>query len=191
MHITLKGSLLKGGGTVSDKKRVRELVRMPVKANKKAVKRGANAVTRSQQKGLLLNIRLMRDRTAVVVFLVMLVVIIFFFDGVSDQGALDSGAKGSIEDKLVSKNGANKLLSELKVGDSGRSNAVGFIDKDTVDPQLLDYFTSMEYDQIKAQLGVEGDFVIHFEDENGRVIPLGNKWCIGSDNVKVNGIPCS
>ena len=160
------------------------------KSNKTAVK-GANSRTGSSQKGLLPNIRLINDRTAVIFFLVFLVVVLFLIDSVSDQNVPYSGVRNSIEQKLVSESAANELISELKVGGSSRSNPVGFIVKDTVDPQLLDHFTSMGYDQIKAELGVESDFVIHFEDESGRAIQLGNKWCVGSDNTKVNGIPCS
>ncbi len=161
------------------------IVKRSVKVNKRAVN-GAKPATHSSQKGLLPSIRRINDRSAVVIFLVFLVVVLFLFDSVLDQKVPDSGVMDSIEQELVSESVANELISELKVG-----SPVGFIVKDTVDPQLLDHFTSMDYNQIKAELGVESDFVIHFEDESGHAIQLGNKWCTGSDNTMVNGIPCS
>ena len=165
-------------------------MKLSATTKKRVVKKGAHAAIRTSQNRLLSGIRLMNDRSAVVVFLALLVVILFLFDSLSDQTALNPGVKDGIKHKLVTESVANDLISGLKVDGSG-ANAVGFIVKDTVDQQLLNHFTSMDYEQIKAKLGVESDFVIHFEDESGRVIQLGNKWCIGSNTAKVNGVSCS
>ena len=144
----------------------------------------------NSQKGFISSLRLMNDRTAVFMFLVLLVIILFTFDAMSDQGALNSGVQKSPKQPAVSGDVASLLMSELVVDSSRQGNDVGFIVKGSVDPQLLQYFASMDYEQIKSQLGVQNDFVIHFEDENGQLIPIGDKWCIGSKNANVNGIPC-
>ena len=141
--------------------------------------------------GLLSSLRRVNDRTAVVVFLILLVVVLFLFDAASDQKARNVILKGGVQSKIASENTANQLISQLAVDDAQkRGNDVGFIVKGAVDPQLLEYFASMDYNKVKARLGVENDFVIHFEDENGRIIPIGDKWCIGSKNASINGTPC-
>ena len=150
----------------------------------------------SDSQGLLSSLRRVNDQTAVVVFLILLVAILFLFDAVSDQKARNVALKGSVQSsnvqsKLATGNMANQLISQLAVDDTQKKgNDVGFIVKGAVDPQLLEYFASMDYNNVKARLGVENDFVIHFEDENGRIIPIGNKWCIGSKNASINGVPC-
>lgn len=162
---------------------------MITKSGKKVIKRTRSAGG-DMPKGLLSNLRLMNDRTAVVLFLIFLVVIIFLFDSVSDQKYRNAFFKDTSERKIASDNVANELISELVIDEVHRENNVGFIVKGAVDPQKLQQFASMNYNQIKAHLGVDDDFMIHFEDENGRVIPIGNKWCIGSQNTSINGIPC-
>ena len=141
-------------------------------------------------KGLFSRLSLINDRNAVFMFLVLLVVILFVFDAISEQGARNANVQSTTMHKTISGDVASQLMSELTVDNSRQSNDVGFIVKGAVDPQLLQYFSSMDYEQIKAQLGVQNDFVIHFEDENGQLIPIGDKWCIGSKNANVNGIPC-
>ena len=90
----------------------------------------------------------------------------------------------------MTKEMADQLVSRLTI-DSRDQDGMAFLVKDTVDPQLLDYFASRNYDQVKAELGIQGDFAIHFEDKNGNIIPIGQKMCIGSATASINGIPCS
>lgn len=156
----------------------------------KGLTKDAHAGKPSSGKGLISGLRLMNDRNAVFMFLILLVTILFVFDALSEQGARNSVFQNTIQQKTASGDVANQLMSQLVVDNSRQSNDVGFIVKGAVDPQLLQYFASMDYEQIKAHLGVQNDFVIHFEDENGQLIPIGDKWCIGSNNATVNGIPC-
>ena len=150
----------------------------------------AHAGRLNSGKGLLSRLRLINDRSAVFMFLVLLVIILFTFDAMSDQGARNTNLQKNAAQNAVSGDLANRLMSQLIVDNSRQINDVGFIVKGSVDPQLLHYFASMDYEQIKTHLGVQNDFVIHFEDENGQLIPIGDKWCIGSKNANVNGIPC-
>lgn len=150
------------------------------------------------------NFTLIDDRTAVFGFLAFLVIVIFLFDAVADQQSLFSSKnnKGTTQQSnggvwsstatslALTEELADQVVSKLTV-DSREKDGVAFIVKDTVDPQLLDYFTTLDYETIKAHLGIQSDFVIHFEDEAGMVIPMGNRFCIGSKDAKINGVPCS
>lgn len=139
------------------------------------------------------NLKLIDDRTAVFAFLAFLVVILFMFDAFADQQSLF----GSRTTKTSAQNGtvvltqelADQVVSKLTV-DSREDDGVAFIVKDTVDPQLLAYFANMDYETVKAHLGLQSDFVIHFEDDNGDVIPMGDRLCIGSKSATLNGVPC-
>ena len=150
------------------------------------------------------NFTLIDDRTVVLGFLAFLVIVLLLFDAAADQQAL-YGYKSALSTRLQSSGGvwgstaatqaltkelADQVVSKLTV-DSREKDGVAFIVKDTVDPQLLEYFTEMDYETIKARLGIQSDFVIHFEDEAGMVIPIGNSFCIGSKDAKINGVPCS
>ena len=149
----------------------------------------------ARQSGGLSHFRLIDDRTAVFAFLAFLVVVLFLFDSAADQQALFSPRSTSVVQVKVAPSSqltqemADQAVAKLVI-DTPQRDDVAFIAKDTVDPQLLEYFTSMDYDQIKAHLGIQGDFVMHFEDQSGRVIPIGSKFCIGSKDTSVNGVPC-
>ena len=140
------------------------------------------------------NLKVMDDRTAVFAFLVFLVVVLFLFDSAADQQALfgsrttqttaQSGASVALTKEL-----ADQIVSKLTI-DSHEDDGIAFIVKDTVDPQLLEYFTKLDYETIKARLNIQSDFVIHLEDQEGMLIPMGDRFCIGSKSAKLNGVPC-
>lgn len=131
------------------------------------------------------------DNTAVLAFLIFLAVVIFLIDAASDQKALADGsrqaaAKGS---DIPSREQAEKIVSKLTIN-SKEEDGIAFIVQDTIDSELLDEFIRMDYEEIKNHLGIKTEFVMHFEDANGRIIPIGDRMCIGSRDVKINGVAC-
>lgn len=148
---------------------------------------------RNRLRGVLSGVKLIDDRAAVFLFLVFLVVVLFLFDSLSDQIALSSGkagaAAGKTQTKEMTPDAASVLISKLTVN-SREDDGIAFIVKDTVDPELLEYFANMDYEKVKSHLGISGDFVIHFEDQQGRIIPIGQKLCLGSKAATMNGVPC-
>ena len=140
------------------------------------------------QKPTLLGLKSIDDRTAVFAFLIVLVVIIFIFDTLSDQKAL---SKGGTAGKVLTKDAAEREVLSKLIIDSKEQDGTGFIVKDSVDPELLEHFASKRYEQLKAELGIDSDFVIHFEDMSGNIIPIGDRMCMGSKGATINGIPCS
>lgn len=156
------------------------------------------AARQKVRRGGLPHFRLIDDRTAVFAFLAFLVIILFLFDAVADQQSLfgsrttKSTSPQSVTNlnPKLTKELADRAVSKLVI-DTPQKDDVAFIVKDTVDPQLLDDFINMDYNTIKTHLGIQSDFVIHFEDEAGRIIPIGNRLCIGSKYASINGVPCS
>ncbi|RME53338.1 hypothetical protein D6783_02145 [Candidatus Woesearchaeota archaeon] len=64
------------------------------------------------------------------------------------------------------------------------------IREDGVDLEALKAIAEMDYEEVKQELGVQEDFCIVVEDAEGRVIPIGEKVGIGSDELLVGGVPC-
>ena len=118
-------------------------------------------------------------------FLSFLIIVLFLFDSARDQKAIGE-AQG---EHRVTRESADTVLSKLII-DSKEKDGVAFIVKDTVDLELLSHFSSMSYEERKKAIGITGDFAIHFEDKEGRIIKIGEKLCIGSPEVTINGVSC-
>ena len=69
-----------------------------------------------------------------------------------------------------------------------------FMTDNTVNEARLNSFineTAANYQQVKQDLGVRGDFCIYLEDENGNLVLLqGNRTGIGSPDINITGQPC-
>ena len=65
------------------------------------------------------------------------------------------------------------------------------VDNQEVDTQKLSQLASADYDELKKQAGIQNDFCIFFEDENGNVIPINNQNGIGSSKITISGSPCT
>lgn len=63
-----------------------------------------------------------------------------------------------------------------------------------VNDEAILCLTQADYNSLREELDVQGDFCIHLEDENGNVVPITNssfsKLSIGSNEIKVGGVPC-
>ncbi len=127
------------------------------------------------------------DKAAVFAFLILLVVVLFIFDAAADQKAISKGS--SLKKVLTAEDAEKNVLSKLII-ESREKDGLGFVVENTVDPLLLEEFENKDYEQVKKELGIDADFVIHFEDMEGKVVPIGKKMCIGSSGAIVNGIPC-
>jgi len=124
------------------------------------------------------------DKSAFFLFIVFLLAVLLLMDSINDQQALNSG-KG----KVTATELADQILSKFTVDSSG--NTVALIQKDTINADTLDALSKMDYEQLKAFLGVNTDFVIQLQAFDGSVIPIGGKLCIGSREALVDGVPCS
>jgi len=88
--------------------------------------------------------------------------------------------------KISSETVAEKLTSDPDVG---------FVTDESIDETKLWAFAEKEYLTLKKELGVNQEFCVFFEDENGNIINITNSTDgtfvgIGSSSVTVGGIPC-
>ena len=61
---------------------------------------------------------------------------------------------------------AEKIIDSLVVGDE-------------VDEQALNAFMSKDYDELKKELGITRDFIVHFEDKDENPIEINGMYSFG------------
>ncbi len=66
-----------------------------------------------------------------------------------------------------------------------------FIQGSKIDEQKLSEAINLSYANLKDLLGVESDFCIYVEDENGNVVPMEGKAGIGSPIANLSGKGCN
>jgi len=89
----------------------------------------------------------------------------------------------------ITSNDGERLWAALEYNASSK-NPVGFIAGDKVIDEQLANLAKNDYGELKKKLGLDYDFIIHFEDDKGNLLPIGNKYCIGSPNASIGGIQC-
>ncbi len=71
---------------------------------------------------------------------------------------------------------------------------VSFLDGVDIDADRLALFTAIPYDDLRDELGIDGDFCIYFEDEDGNIIPVpstgGTAPGVGHPDIIVGGGEC-
>ena len=97
-------------------------------------------------------LKLINDKAAVFLFIAILVIVIFLLDAFADQW-FQFGEKKSAA-KALSKESVEKAVLSKFVINSKEQDGLGFIVKDTVDPELLEHFATKEYSQVKKELGL-------------------------------------
>lgn len=67
---------------------------------------------------------------------------------------------------------------------------LALIDKGTIDPVRLDALASKDYESLKQDLGLRGDFCIYLVDYNGNILPINGTVGYGNGNLTINSISC-
>jgi len=94
---------------------------------------------------------------------------------------------------IVMKSSGNKVMNMV---DSKSSNTLNsFVDGNNVNMSKLEEFYKTEnYEAIRKELGLKGDFCIILEDKNGNVISIMNStkriYGFGSEDINISGCPC-
>jgi len=65
---------------------------------------------------------------------------------------------------------ANTIINKIVVGDE-------------IDEQALNKFMSTDYNELKKELGITKDFIIHFEDENENPIQINGMYWFGYEEI--------
>ena len=119
---------------------------------------------------------------------IMLAVVIFIGAVFVFFGILNT-KQGTKADEL-----RDEAINALKAIASGDPD-IGIIIDDEIDQEKLDVLLSTNYSIIKKKLRIKNDFCLYFEDENGDIIYINVSTSathagIGSDKIKISGIPC-
>ncbi len=117
------------------------------------------------------------DGAILAIFLIVVLFVIFFF-----SGAGTSSNSAAQEQKT--------LLNKLMIHDE-REDGPAIVVGDVVDDARVKKLASTDYSEIKKMVGITSDFVIYFEDDNGNVVNIAGRPCIGSSYAQVNGVNCN
>jgi hypothetical protein len=72
-----------------------------------------------------------------------------------------------------------------------QNQSLSFVHGGEVDPERLDTFVRMNYNQTREALGIVSDFCFYFEDEQGHVVNLSQGMIsYGSEKAQVGSKPC-
>jgi hypothetical protein len=90
---------------------------------------------------------------------------------------------------------SNTIVSSLDSANGQTSNNLTIIDSGVVDDAKLSELYGSDYNAIKRQLGVKGEFCIYLIDQNGMLVAVENSagqelGSFGNGNYTVNDNPC-
>ncbi len=115
------------------------------------------------------------DTWVLVLFVIILLFIVFSFDA-SKKAPIEK------ESQIL----LGKLVAE-DISKDGTAIVVG----NQLDFQKVDELAGMSYAELKEKLGAKYDFAIYLEDEEGNIVPMSGKMCIGSPKARIDGYTCS
>jgi len=74
---------------------------------------------------------------------------------------------------------ASSFYNRYKINSEAEKIIDSFVVGDNVDEQALNRFMSKDYDELKKELGITKDFIVHFEDENENPIEINGMYGFG------------
>lgn len=118
------------------------------------------------------------DAIVAVAMFIIAVIMLFYLSG--------PAAENRQSERLQSE--AEKLPKVL--GSEQNISAV-FVEGSKIDDEKLREAVNLSYDNLKDLLGVDSDFCIYLEDENGNIVPMEGKVGIGSPLANFSGRGCN
>ncbi len=117
---------------------------------------------------------------ALIAIALFMIAIIFFFslsnDAKEGSGVVD--LKSESAKLILALSGAKNNSDTLLIGSK-------------VNERKLKELSELNYSHLKDSLGVDADFCIHFEDDEGNVVNVsGSKTGLGTELVVVGGTSC-
>lgn len=83
---------------------------------------------------------------------------------------------------------ATIIIKQVGSGDS----LIRIIDNNEINLTRAGALKNLNYDQLKKELRVEGDFCIYLENEDGNLVLINNSYKgIGAQNIALGSTPCS
>ena len=83
---------------------------------------------------------------------------------------------------------ANSVIKQV----SNEGNTLSVVSQQEINITKIGELKNLNYDDLKSQLRVDGDFCIYIEDEKGNLVMINESYRgIGSPNINISGGPCS
>ena len=73
----------------------------------------------------------------------------------------------------------SSFYNNYKINSEAEKIIDSFVVGDEVDEQALNNLMSKDYDELKKELGLTKDFIVHFEDENENPIEINGMYGFG------------
>src|SRR3989344_1872448 len=83
---------------------------------------------------------------------------------------------------------ANSVIKQV----SNEGNTLSVVSQQEINITKIGELKNLNYDDLKSQLRVDGDFCIYIEDEKGNLVMINESYRgVGSQNINISGVPCS
>lgn len=94
----------------------------------------------------------------------------------------------SSSDVTALKADASSVIKQV----SNEGDPLSIVSKQEINITKVSELKDMNYDELKSQFRVEGNFCIYIEDEKGNLVMINNSYRgVGSPNINISGVPCS
>ncbi|HLP79072.1 MAG TPA: hypothetical protein VK158_00395 [Acidobacteriota bacterium] len=81
----------------------------------------------------------------------------------------------------------SELFINKFYGQSDDARTIAFIENNVVNKDKLERLKEMDYESLKAELGLEDDFCIIVVSSNGTLLPIDGAYGIGSSSILIDG----
>ena len=112
---------------------------------------------------------------------IVIAVVLFIAAFIIFYGLLNK-APGEQKAATLSKEGT--VIVEILESEQEESK-ISFIEGSELRDEAFTEFTTLPYNETKALLGIQSDYCIHFEDEEGNLIAVEGVKSIGSPDLKL------
>ena len=86
------------------------------------------------------------------------------------------------------RNDASTVIKQVASSDSD----IKVLSDNEINESKLGRLKNINYDKLKNELRIQGDFCIYFEDDKGNLVLINNSYKgIGSPDIYIGGTPCS
>lgn len=94
----------------------------------------------------------------------------------------------SSSDVTALKADASSVIKQV----SNEGDPLSIVSKQEINITKVSELKDMNYDELKSQFRVEGNFCIYIEDEKGNLVLINDSYRgVGSENINISGVPCS
>lgn len=130
----------------------------------------------------MVNIKLKAQSWSIDIALGVIVFIVAFFVFYALLNADSNTKAGSLKKE------ATIVIKQVGSGES----LVRIIDNNEINETKAGALKNLNYDELKRELRIEGDFCIYLEDEQGNLVLINQSYKgIGAPNIDIGGAPCS